>query len=277
MPDVSFDRNRTEHRFQRLVQYAQDAKITPRLFACGSICRCNESLAEALRPLRLENCGGLVHVGEEYDVTVHHREFRILLVGKDYGGGSSDLAARRQCIQSLTENDLNWHYKGVVKTLLEVYQWRREDGWQCLLKRMAQTNATRCCAPRENRMACNTNYQMRLNCWPHFRAEIEILEPTLIIFHGADLAGPFQACLQREGAQVDQPLPGLDRCQHVKWTNFSNPFETVIVFMNHPFAARWRQFDWASAVEIINRLRPRHLPVFNTQWTPLQDSDWPRL
>jgi hypothetical protein len=142
---------------------------------------------------------------------------------------------------------------------------------------MAQTNATRCCAPRDGRMRCNMNYGSRLSCWPHFRAEIEILEPTLMIFHGSDLRYPFNECLRRERVEARQVLPGVERCQLIRWTNFRRPFESVIVFMNHPAAAPWHRFDWTNGAEIINRLRPIHLPVFNHQWTPLQREDWPRL
>ncbi len=218
MTTVTFDKSRTQERFKRLAEYVQQARISPESFDCEHerLGECSATLTMDLRPLQPKNCGGLMHLGEEFDVNVDGTPLRILFVGKDYGTGNSDLTARRDCIRSLGETDLNWHYKGVVKTLLEIYQCRRDDGWQPLLARMAQTNATRCCAPRDNKMKCNTNYKTRLNCWPHFRAEIEILEPTVMIFHGADLRSPFNECLKLEGIEVRQPLSGCEHCRLIR-------------------------------------------------------------
>jgi hypothetical protein len=48
-------------------------------------------------------------------------------------------------------------------------------------------------------MQSNITKTMRMNCWSHFKKEIEVLEPTLIWFHDAVAKSSFLEAVRKEG------------------------------------------------------------------------------
>ncbi|MGA2481531.1 MAG: hypothetical protein ABSF92_00255 [Candidatus Acidiferrales bacterium] len=281
MGGINFNREKTASRLLALEQYARASGISPSDFRCHWLRDCDSSLGANLQ-LRKENCGGLAHVGEEYDVFMNGQELRVLFVGKDYGRGNSEVRQRQTDIQTYL-GEPNPHYKGIIKVLMEVFQERCDkNSWRYLLRRMAQTNATRCAAPRESAKGnslrkSNITRTMRMNCWDHFKKEIEVLEPTLIWFHDADAQSSFIQAIRREGLSPTLPFEQLQECQQVEWTIFLTPFTSVLAFFHHP-AFRHFGRQWGLATGVIARLRREgHLPAFSNEWKPLGKEEWPTL
>jgi hypothetical protein len=277
--NITFDAERTKSRLLTLEEYARQVRIEPLKFACASLPLCSASLAGDIQ-LELENCGGLAHIGENYDVVLDGQELRILFVGKDYGCGNSDLKTRRGIIQTYAD-PLNPHYKGIIKVLMEVFQDRCEGGtWRTLLRRMAQTNATRCTAPRPSKaqassMQSNITKTMRMNCWSHLKKEIEVLEPTLIWFHDAVAKSSFLEAVRKEGLFPTVPYERYQQWYQVEWTIFRRPFKSVLAFFHHPAYGHFGR-QWELATDVIARLREEGcLPVFAENWSPLKRKEWP--
>jgi len=130
-------------------------------------------------------------------------------------------------------------------------------------------------------MRTGTTEKMRKNCWEHFRAEIKILEPTLIFFHGDKPRESFLENLHREGVQSRPLLIGNtweDLCRKVEWKgpNFPHPFESVLLFYHHPAYGHFFR-EWESrVVPVLNELRKeRVLPILSNTWLSLTKTDWP--
>lgn len=225
-----------------------------------------------------DNCGGLAHIGEDYDAATENGELRILFVGYDYGHGHADLRHRQTDIQDYSDN-LNPHYKGIVKTLIEIYQEGGKESWKHLLRRMVQTNATRCAAPDGNRvMKSNTTHRMRMNCWKHFKKEIEVLEPTIIWFHGAALKSPFLQALREERLSLSVPFAQYaEYCGQIEWTVFEKPFSSFLAFFHHPAYGHFGK-QWELAARLVAHLRKQgSLPIFNSEWNGRDRKEWPSI
>ncbi|HEV2352367.1 MAG TPA: hypothetical protein VG028_21235 [Terriglobia bacterium] len=274
---------RTDGRLDKLRRYCeQDAKIDPRNFHCKYYGECKSSVSTGLTFIP----GGLAHVGEDYDVTLGDQDLRIMFVGYDYGNGSDCLENRRTAIQEYAGH-LNPHYRGIVKVMMEIFQVGCDSEgeghvWRPLLRKMAQTNATRCCASRNGAMRTNTTREMQQNCWGHFRKEIEILEPTIIFFHGARLRQSLMQNLQR-GEPNQAPPTALSQqvghhCQLIEWTAFSRKFTSALLFFNHPafghFGNQWE----AKVVPALELLREHSLlPAGGKEWRARGRAKWPPI
>jgi hypothetical protein len=280
--DEQMTNNKTDVRFTQLKTYCeQEVRIDPRDFHCTHFDACNTSAAEGLEFIP----GGLAHVGEDFDTTLAGKGVRILFVGYDYGNCCDDLETRRASIQGYA-GALNPHYRGLIKVMMEIFQVQcaseREDHlWKPLLRKMAQTNETRCCVSTNRSMRTNTTRTMQTNCWVHFRKEIEILGPTLIFFHGAALKRRFLESVKEEHAQPSprSPIDGYERhCQVIDWTIFPKKFSSVLLFFNHPAYGHFGR-QWETKVTpLLQSLRERQLlPPGESDWRPRARTDWPKI
>ena len=281
MSAISFNTEKSASRLLALERYAREVGIHPFDFHCSWQPLCSSSLPPALR-LKPENCGGLAYIGENYDVLEGGKEFRVLFVGKDYGSGGSDLRERQAKIQTYI-GEPNPHYKGIIKVLMEVFQERCErDSWKHLLSRMAQTNATRCAAPRNDQkgkplMKSNITHPMRTCCWSHFRKEIELLEPTLIWFHDAEARPSFSQVARNEKLPTVVPFKQHQECLMVEWTIFPKPFRSMLAFFHHPAYGHFGR-QWTMATDLIAQLRGSgYLPLFESDWKSLEKTEWPSI
>lgn len=292
MPEqLWFDAAATDHRFQALRQYCEDeAGIDPGEFRCS---RC-EKLATPKGCTLVK--GGLAHVGEDYDTSV---ALRVMFVGYDYGNECAGLRERRDSIQNIHKIE-NLHYSGIMKVLIEIFQSpcrgaEDESKWQPLLRRMVQTNATRCCAPSNGLipgrllMKCNTTDAMRKACWIHFKKEIELLEPSVIFFHGADLKGSFLANVRQEDVVLDEvsnnKVSGTaesnalkTHCKQMTWSfSTQHSVKSLLLFFHHP---SYRHFgkQWENVLLVLKSLRQQELlPTLDHTWTGRARDDWPPL
>lgn len=281
---ILYKTHTTSQRFAELRRYCEEvAHIDPGDFRCEFLADCERGLAEGLALVK----GGLAHVGEQYDLSIDGKETRMLFVGFDFGNDCAGLEERRLDIQAYSGIP-NPHYKGIIKVMMEVLEQncetpKDENLWKPFLKRMAQTNATRCCAPRNGRRKTNTTERMRKNCWIHFKKEIEVLRPTIMFFHGAQLKSSFLENLRSERVSCIPLFQDFqEHCQHIIWTTFNDPFESVVLFFSHPqplwsphnFGSQWE----AEVVPILKRLREVGiLPTITTEWRSRQRKDWPSI
>ena len=273
---------KTDARFAELKTYCeQEARVDPHDFHCKCFDDCKASIAKGLEFIP----GGLAYIGDEYDTNVGGVETRILFVGYDCGRGCADLDTRRAEIQEY-KCPLNPHYRGIVKVMMEISQTmcgseEEKNLWKPLLRKMAQTNAARCCAPRNGWMGTNTTAEMQKNCWTHLRKEIEILSPTLILFHGARLKWPFLRNVQSEANQaLPQPLLEAykEHCQVIDWTAFPKRFRSVLLFFSHPARGHFGN-QWESKVAPVLQLLVEHkyLPPRDRGWEPRSQEEWPKI
>jgi hypothetical protein len=284
MDEIRFESMATERRFHRLREYCeQEAFIDPDNFRCRSVDACTGSLPVGSHLVR----GGLAFVGVDYDIRFGDRELRLLFVGIDRGNQPGSLIRLREDIQEYP-GKLNCHYRGIVKVLMEVFQVtcvaeKDEGRWKPLLRRMAQTNLTRCCAPKHGKMRTNQTATMVNNCWAHFKKELEVLQPTVILFHGKRLLRPFLESLRIERL-VPSPLTAESKglCYEVAWSNFERPFCSTLLFFNHPsppyspynFGSQWE----SKVLPMIAKLRDLgHVPNSDASWKPRGRKAWPSL
>lgn len=282
MRNSSYKSSRTEERFQQLRVYYQDAAIDPNTeFRCLPKGPCRE--LEVLPSGYQAHKGGLAHVGEQYDVKFDGGELRLMFVGFDGGNHRFGIDDRRRDIQAYPKRR-NQHYDGIVKVLIEVFQEPfdgEESEWRSLLKKMTQTNATRCAISKSGAMNTHTTVQMRRCCWIHFRKEIEILQPTVMFFHGKELQSWFLKQVGEDGqtSRLDSGSDLLDvHAREIVWTSLRPNFKTLLLFFSHPSRHHFGK-QWDSAVvPVLKELREmRKLPVFQDQWRARGRRDWPAI
>jgi hypothetical protein len=275
------NRERTKDRYDMIHRHLQSewfrGQAKDSTFSCGSYPRCKASAgAETCytEPKPSDCC--LNHQGEDYDGVVNGAFLRILFVGIDTGRGSDAANVLRT-----DRYGLNAHYRGILKVLMETFQVRASGDEQerlqsrQLLERCAQTNTVHCCAPSGGKMRTNSTDIMRKECWRHLKKEIEILEPTLIFFHGARLRGAFSRLIGREGLTTTPE--GFPECETISWTIFPNSFTSLLAFFHHPARGHFGKQWEARAVPLLGRFRSQHLGILQDNWRPLGRSEWPKI
>jgi hypothetical protein len=159
---------------------------------------------------------------------------RLALVGMDHkfriGGG---FMARRLGIEKCYQNggdEFNEHYKGVVKTAAAVFgsaggfcqrmcrkfcqKSRALPSLRhpacCVLDRIAQPNAVKCVSKLATDSTCKATGPMWDNCAHHLVAELRILRPEVVIFHGAKIQSPVTKAI-KELEQIEKEIANGQR------------------------------------------------------------------
>lgn len=199
-------------RIARLQTYFDRQVLANGQFICSTQQPCKESHRGTFY------AGQLPHVGTHYDLTRNGAPFRIVVVGQEYGHGPEfvDLNARRTMIVDGSGASLrfrrskdfrarNPHMKGCTNILRLLFgkdlgsdhegEFVALDGSPIhLFNCFALVNFLLCSAvpsettrdeliPRGGRPGRSTPTMQR-NCACHFRAVLELLEPTIIVVQG---------------------------------------------------------------------------------------------
>ncbi len=193
--------------------------------------------------------GAEAHVGEKYGDPI-----RLVVVSMDTGRGAEiekgeHLLQRRANIQGVIHNEANPHMKGTIQTLRHLYGYGQKPDCD-LLQRFAMINSAKCSGKDDD--TSSMPWKLYKNCWDHGLAELNILNPQLIVTQGAkarDLLKPQEI----DEAEIRKHIPSL------KWGNadvgarskeylkcWKNGDRAVLVLQGpHPSARRgqWQLFE----------------------------------
>lgn len=227
---IRSDPHKTQERIARLDDYIRGNLLSNGSFICGSFdeCRASRSGFPFFE-------GQMSHVGKHYDLEVHGRPTRIVIVGQECGHGP-------KCIERSTRSKIivagsgkggfrkrNPHMKGTT-SLLRLLLGREpgydEEGERLLdghiFDGFALVNYLLCTALERPRSESafgggkgHSSETMRRNCASHFLRTLEILEPTVIVAQGKGVRawialaarplqlGPMKEIVEINGKQVD--------------------------------------------------------------------------
>lgn len=222
VPFIQSDRDRTRERFRRLCEYERQNLLVDGQFICQHYHACLASSPN--RDAFYE--GQMSHVGEHYDLTVDGRELRIVVVGQEYG--SWHRCVTREERKAMGDRSKGFkgrkpHMRGTTSLLRLLLG--RPAGSDCegellrfphpqpvghIFDGYALVNFLLCSALKEVRLddrsaRGSSSPTMRQNCTKHFRATLEILEPTVIVAQGLDVRDWMGAALGLE--KRVRPLP----------------------------------------------------------------------
>ena len=205
MAEFAADSRATQARIDLLQAYFEKNVLANGQFICLAEKDCKESHQD-LGPFY---AGQLPHVGTHYDLMRNGAPFRIVVVGQEYGEGPElvDLNARHTMIADgsgakkrfFAEPDYpprNPHMRGctsVLRLLLGKEPGKDREGEFVqldgaaihLFDCFALVNFLLCSAvlPKEGKKGRSSS-TMHRNCARHFREQIELLEPTVIVIQG---------------------------------------------------------------------------------------------
>jgi len=176
----------------------------------GFVCRHSAVCASSCRAGVTFYPVQLPHVGSHYDLLRDGRPFRVVMVGQEAGHGDAvDLAQRRALIRARIDDTFsarNAHMAGTTSLLRLLFG--RDPGIDRdgefldlqgervhLFEAFALVNFLLCSAVegradrtgRREGGKGRSSPTMRRNCAAHFRAAIDILEPTVVVAQGFDV------------------------------------------------------------------------------------------
>jgi hypothetical protein len=226
----------TRSRIELLQEYMTGEVLGPDGVVCWSLDGCKRSAlfdrVGAPRP-GVEFAGGqLLHVGHHYDLTEGGRALRILVIAMETGRPDGGVGLERRRVQvaqsaALAMTARNPHMQGVTNALRlavgrvpgadgagEMLDLAGDDQSVHLFDAFAMTNIRLCSAFATGTTDSRGTSVMSKNCLRHLVATLEILEPTLCIVQGVDVATDLQPVIGRRSelgpnlAQVT--LGGID-------------------------------------------------------------------
>lgn len=217
----------TAARYAALAAYYEQAVLCGETFLCRHCAACKASYTNAQGRY---SAGQLNAPGTHYDLTVDGRPLRIVIVGQESGTGlaHTTMADRRAAIAHTAANQRfiaeagytarTQHMKGITNVLRLIFgkglgtDYRDEfiglaDGSEVhLLHCFALVNYLLCSAHSTRRSKRGeSTATMRRNCNEHFRATLEILEPTVVIVGGKSMWPNVRRAFD-ELTPVDGPL-----------------------------------------------------------------------
>jgi hypothetical protein len=198
-----YDATRTVERLGLLKQYLETEVLSDADFICKHYLTCLHSHNGPFYE------GQLHHLGRYYDIIENGIALRAVVVGQEYGAADSRISidARynqlRRCGCDLrfkktdTHAGRNPHMKGTTSALRLLFGGNPgadyesefldfEDGTSChIFDAFSLVNYLLCAAHAMGSISRGDSSRiMKKNCGSHFRAVLEILEPTVIIVQG---------------------------------------------------------------------------------------------
>ena len=168
-----------------------------------------ESCIAAAKAKNRDLCKGAeAHVGEKYGDPI-----RLVVISLDTGGSAEDekgedLSARQANVQGVTCNEANPHMKGTIQTLRHLYGYGQKPDCD-LLKRFAMINSAKCSG--KDNSASMVPDKLYKNCRDHGLAELDILNPQLIVTQGAK-ARDILKSQEIDEAEIRKHVPSLTWC-----------------------------------------------------------------
>jgi hypothetical protein len=241
-------------------RYITDQQRTAeRLRALGEYARCNIQTADRLVCRHFEACrrshpgafyeGQLHHVGGHYDLSINDRPFRVMVVGQETGRPDRlvSFEARSGLVREVgyqwrfkadgKHAGRNPHMRGTTSLLRLLFgialgtDHESEfitlvDGSRIhLYDAFALVNYLLCTATKGSSQGRSTTV-MRRNCRSHFRAALEILEPTVVIIQGKSFWD----------SSIRQVFDRLDRHDENVFRGRAGSVTSWVAWFTHPSA-----------------------------------------
>jgi hypothetical protein len=202
----------TDRRIAALRSYMEANVLGPAGFCCASYDACRGSIREGDRFFE----GQLSHVGHHYDLQLHQRPLRVVVVGQEYavrspgrGSGQGEVTLEERYAMIHDGSGLgrryytdgahlarNPHMRGTTSALRVIFGAGLGADWEGefiqtpqgdrfhVFDAFALVNVLLCSAGPEGRSIGRSTNVMRSNCSRHFAASMQILEPTLMVLQG---------------------------------------------------------------------------------------------
>lgn len=239
-----------------------DARIDPRRFGCRHYDECDASTDHSLA--RGQGCR-MSYVGSHYGCDIAGITFRLVLVGIDHGDfDSSTYESCRTGLEQWYQRGgyaFNPHYAGVAKTAAAVFgktgeyckkfckkscrKSRDPKATQCVLDRVAQPNMVKCAPSDQVGRTSRATWTMQVNCAHHLINELKLLNPHLVVFHGANARGVILPTLTTVGMYPTPINSRSDRHGPVLYDVKS--IGSRFLFLNHPTRG-WLNRQWNTVV-----------------------------
>ena len=186
----SADLKKTEERIKKLSEYYDKMGLNADSFHCEHYEICSKSQKKC--NVEKQYSGGTVGITPFYDISYGGKPIRILIVGKEngymkntkYGTSANFKENSLNILNCINWKNKNNHIKGTLQILQNIFGVQSDYVYSSY----ALSNLLRCSFQNadkiENISNVNSTTTMKNNCLRHLIAEIEILEPTLIIFQG---------------------------------------------------------------------------------------------
>lgn len=242
---------------QTLQEWAQQRLILPHGFDCRHYSECSRSHGN----LQAGESVCMAYVGPRYWKPVEDLEVRLAIVGIDHGYGAWGYRDRRSLIlrgYQKERHPFNPHYRGVVKTAAAVFgrhtecaecaktsrcQHQQRSNTLCVLEMFAQPNLVKCANASD--MRSRSTPVMKTNCSRLLAEELEILRPTLLVFHDSKAEGFFKPALTARGWRHERVAEDRTGVLH----EIAGPaFRTTVAYLPHPARGHLDR-KWASMVE----------------------------
>lgn len=184
------DIEKTRDRCKKLLEYYKSVGLNADDFRCSHYEECKNSQKKC--NVVKQYSGGTVGITPFYDISYNGKPIRILIVGKEngymkntkYGTSANFKENSLNILNCINWDKKNNHIKGTLMILQNIFGIDSDYAYSSY----ALTNLMRCSFQEEDKIDNVSNVSstttMKDNCLNHLIKEIEILEPTLIIFQG---------------------------------------------------------------------------------------------
>ncbi len=213
---ITVDTVATRGRIARLRRYVQKSLLKDDAFLCGQLDACRASA----KPHHQFREGTMSHVGHRYDLTLDGKALRVMVVGQESGlpkdpesswASRVTMESRHHQVHDVTGLERRYyardgwqgrnpHMRGTTSALRLIFGTGL--GWDYEGEFVHPANGKRFHCfdgfALVNRLLCSTGPlqtskgtptpTMFANCGTHFAATVEILEPTLVILQGRQVA-----------------------------------------------------------------------------------------
>jgi hypothetical protein len=194
----------TTERIGRLDAYFRSNVLDSKRFVCASYRDCKSSIATGCTFKE----GQLSHVGKHYDLTRDGRPLRVVVVGQEVAGKGKRRITMEERYAGVHDGSglarrfdgdrdhlrRNPHMRGTTLALRTIFDIRGTDHATEFLHLGGKNAHIFDCFALVNRLLCaahlggtstgKSTKTMLNNCERHFRATMEILEPTLVVIQG---------------------------------------------------------------------------------------------
>ena len=243
-PRYDHDERGAQERLGRLQTYLQSNVLANKDFICSSWGGCETSIA----PGCTFKEGQLSHIGKHYDLTREGRPVRIVVVGQEVGAkgkARTTMAERyanvhdgsgmkKRFVSDGAHPSRNPHMKGTTLALRTIFgtgptteregEFINVNGEEVhMFDCFALVNRLLCAAHVAGTSTGKSTKTMLQNCERHFRATLEILDPTIVVLQGVRMWKWSKNVLVPQRRVTDHLLEARLRGQEVMVATLTHP------------------------------------------------------